>query len=205
MSKGIVIELQKDAINSDVGIENLLRKAFLVSKKLGLKDFEQWIRNEQEGYHGDVPPYRKLSGILRGWSPVYGWIPVIVPSTFKDTFRIVPYRDAISKISETYKENKKTVHLKYSDEICERLNEIIDSPFDTYFASAIPNSEFYGIIDGVRNKILEWTLLLEENNIIGSDMTFTEEEKMQAATTVEINQFINNFYNETKDISFDQQ
>jgi len=39
----LVIELQADAINSSVSILNLLRKALVVAKKLGIKDFEDWI------------------------------------------------------------------------------------------------------------------------------------------------------------------
>lgn len=49
MSK-IVIELQQDALKSNFDIMCLLRKAYLVAKKLKLKEFEEWITNEFNGY-----------------------------------------------------------------------------------------------------------------------------------------------------------
>lgn len=39
MEKGIVIQLQEDAIDGNVDIEELLRKAYLVAHKLDIKDF----------------------------------------------------------------------------------------------------------------------------------------------------------------------
>ncbi len=38
---GIVIELQREALDENISIESLMRKAYLVAKKLGLKEFEK--------------------------------------------------------------------------------------------------------------------------------------------------------------------
>lgn len=43
---GIVIELEREALDENVSIKALLRKVYLVTKKLKLKDFEEWINNE---------------------------------------------------------------------------------------------------------------------------------------------------------------
>ena len=45
---GIVIELQRDALSSDSDIISLLRKAYLIARKLDLKDFESWTSYELE-------------------------------------------------------------------------------------------------------------------------------------------------------------
>lgn len=37
--------------------------------------------------------------------------------------------------------------------------------------------ELLSMLSTVRNKILEWALLLEEHEIVGEGMTFTDEEK----------------------------
>ena len=60
MTEGIVIQLQREALDENVDIETLLRKAYLVARKLQLKDFEEWISSEQNGYNGDVPDYRTV-------------------------------------------------------------------------------------------------------------------------------------------------
>ena len=56
----------------------------------------------------------------------------------------------------------------------------------------------------VRNKILDWALLLEENGIVGEGMTFTEVEKQTAQSTQVINNYTNNFYGTVTDIDVEQ-
>ena len=58
----IVLELQKETLDETISIESLLRKAYLVAKKLKLKDFEEWINKEQNGYNGQIPEYRNVRG-----------------------------------------------------------------------------------------------------------------------------------------------
>lgn len=50
-------------------MESLLRKAYLVARKLKLSDFEEWINNEQNGYHGEVPDYRMINVNYKAWNP----------------------------------------------------------------------------------------------------------------------------------------
>mgnify|MGYP005753036751 CR=1 FL=1 len=56
----------------------------------------------------------------------------------------------------------------------------------------------------VRNKILDWALLLEENGIVGEGMTFTDVEKEKAQNNQVINHYTNNFYAEVSDIDVKQ-
>ena len=46
--------------------------------------------------------------------------------------------------------------------------------------------------------------MLEENGIIGEEMTFTEEEKQKAQNTQIINNYTNNFYSEVSDVDMKQ-
>ena len=82
--EGIVIQLQKDALDDSIDIETLLRKAFLVARKLNLEDFKKWILEEQNGYKSKVPDYRMIHGEIYGWTPYHGWVPVIMDGEFKD-------------------------------------------------------------------------------------------------------------------------
>lgn len=65
-------------------------------------------------------------------------------------------------------------------------------------------SEIYRILSTVRNKILEWALFLEENEIIGEGMTFTDKEKKKAQEIKIINNYTNNFYSDVSDIEMKQ-
>ena len=69
---GIVIELQREALDESITIEALLRKAYLVAKKLKLKEFEEWINQEQNGYKNAVPEYRNVGGEIKAWNPYHG-------------------------------------------------------------------------------------------------------------------------------------
>ncbi len=48
--KPIVLELQKDSLDQNVRVPDLLRKALVVAKKLKITEFEKWINNELNGY-----------------------------------------------------------------------------------------------------------------------------------------------------------
>ena len=50
------------------------------------------------------------------------------------------------------------------------------------------------MIEQVKNKILDWSMLLEENGIIGSDLQFTEDEKAIVHTNSQIVNYVSNFY-----------
>lgn len=62
----IVIELQKAAIDSNSDILSLLRKAYLVARKLEISDFQEWISSELNGYedYDKIPDYRMITGNL---------------------------------------------------------------------------------------------------------------------------------------------
>ena len=82
----IVIELQHEALKSDFDIMNLLRKAYLVARKLKLQEFEDWVNNELNGYKDldKIPDYRLLRGEIKAWNPYHGWIPVILQNDNED-------------------------------------------------------------------------------------------------------------------------
>lgn len=63
----IVLELQQEAISKESDILNLLRKAYLVARKLKLNEFENWINNELNGYENmdKLPDYRKIRGEVK--------------------------------------------------------------------------------------------------------------------------------------------
>jgi len=63
--ESIVLELQKEALDRNCSVSDLLRRALVVAKKLKLAEFERWVGNELAGYKGpvnEVPEYRVLLG-----------------------------------------------------------------------------------------------------------------------------------------------
>ena len=200
---GIVIDLEKEALDEKVSVESLLRKAYLVARKLKLEDFEEWINNEQNGYKREVPEYRMISGNYKAWNPYRGWMPVILTPEMGKVMSTIPLHQSVSALTETYTSHEGGVQFTLNAEINDLLNKTTDG-FDTQFAFDTSRSEIYRILSTVRNKILEWALLLEEHGIVGEGMTFTDEEKQKAQDTQIINNYTNYFNSTVSDIEMKQ-
>ena len=200
---GIVIELQKEAIDESVSIETLVRKAFLVARKLELQDFEKWLRQEQNGYKEQIPEYRNIAGEIKAWNPYHGWLSIIKPADIDEIISKMPIAISISALQDVYESSEAIIRLAVNGKITEWLNENTDG-FTTTYSFFASKSEIYRIISTVRNKILDWAILLEENGIVGDGMSFTETEKYTAQNTYIINNYTNNFYEVVTDIDIDQ-
>jgi hypothetical protein len=201
--EGIVIELEKEALDESVSVESLLRKAYLVARKLKLTEFEEWVNKEQNGYNGEVPDYRMISGNYKAWNPYRGWMPVILTPKMGKFMSKIPLHQSISSLTETYTSNEGSIQFTLNAEINDFLNRSTDG-FETQFAFSTSRSEIYCILSTVRNKILDWALLLEENEIVGEGMTFTDEEKKKAQDAQIINNYTNNFYSDVSDVEMKQ-
>lgn len=201
--EGIVIELEKEALDEKISVELLLRKAYLVARKLKLKDFEEWINKEQSGYKGKVPEYRMISGNYRAWNPYNGWVPVILTPEMGKYMSSIPLHQSVSALTETYISHDGVVQFTLSAEFNDILNKTTDG-FMTQFVFNTSRSEIYRILSTIRNKILDWALLLEEHGIVGEGMTFTDEEKQKAHDTQIINNYTNNFYSTVSDVDMKQ-
>lgn len=200
---GIVIELQREALDESISIESLMRKAYLVARKLNLKDFEEWISQEQNGYKQKVPEYRNIVGEIKAWNPYHGWIQMVLSADIADLISKMPIPTSISELQDVYNSSEGTVCLSVNGTLTEWFNSNIDF-IPTKYQFFSTKSELYRIMSTVRNKILEWALLLEENGIAGEGMTFTDVEKKNAQNSQVINNYTNNFYAEVSDIDVKQ-
>lgn len=201
--KGIVIELEKEALNEKASVESLLRKAYLVARKLKLEEFEEWINNEQNGYKGNAPDYRMINGEYKAWNPYRGWIPVILSPKLGEFASRILLNQSVSALREIYTSHENSIQFTLNTKMNALLNQSTDG-FETRFVFETSRSEIYRILSTVRNKILERALFLEENEIIGEGMTFTDEEKKKAQEIKIINNYTNNFYSDVSDIEMKQ-
>ncbi len=200
---GIVLELQREALDKDADIESLLRKAYVIAKKLKLKEFEDWIQLEQNGYGSrEVPEYRYVQGQIKARNPYYGWVPVVLSSEIEKVISNVPAKEAISGLIDLYESDNEFLAFNMNSDCNQSLSELVD--FDTVFCIQFGKNQIYRIISTIQNKILDWALLLEENGIIGEGLSFTEEEIRKAEQTPIINNYTNNFYASVEDIDLQQ-
>lgn len=179
--KGIVFELQNAALDEEVGLESLLRKAYLIAKKLKLSRFEEWLKHEQNGYEEyEIPEYRRVSGQVKGLNNRGRWIPVMFHSVAaEERFATTKLPSSIAQLMDLYKRNEEfTVGLAFSVEENQLL--VKSCGHDTKYVLEVGKDQIYAILGTVRNVILEWSLDLEQKGIIGEKLSFTEKEKITA-------------------------
>lgn len=186
MINSSVLELQALARNRESDIIEVLLTAKMIAVKLGLKDLSEWMEYEIDGYPGDVdlPEYRSGQGIIRYWNPYQGWQNL--------QFRNVPA--SVITTVQTYTLSESISSMQYADSedgmcrlvIPPRLVELIlkgqETPSEIcWFFSA---NKLKHIVTTVRNKILNWSLELESQGILGMGLLFTQNEKDAAPLTV---------------------
>ena len=101
--------------------------------------------------------------------------------------------DTISSLLNVYENSEnRTAILPFNASMNNYLSK--HGGFHTKFALMIGTNQIYSIIERVRNIILEWSITLEENGILGEGLQFSDKEKEIANNTPIINHYINNFW-----------
>lgn len=187
----IVQELQRESYSSGKSISDLLRMALVVAKKLKVKEFEQWIDAELNGYKGDrsdIPDYREVIGEIKAFNPYNGWIPVVIYD--EKMFGILSRRKISQPITqlEHLVTLNDTLTVSYPNSIELEIMRLTECDFRAKLF--IGKAQVEGIIETVRNIVLNWALQLEEDGILGDDLSFSKEEKqLAAASKYNINHF----------------
>ncbi len=197
----IVIDLQNEITSSECDVVKILRRAHVIAVKLGLKEFDQWISYELNGYPNQdtCPEYRKVRGVLKAFNPYQGWIPTLIPDAELEKAiceKRVP--NSISEIITLCKNAENELISEFSGEQLELFNRMFDSPLPMRYALHISGASVMDIVEKVKNTILEWTLKLEEEGVLGEGMRFSDEEKQTAKS---MPQTVNNYYGATNVIN----
>lgn len=204
-SMSIVLELQQQAIESNSDVLSLLRKALLIARKLGLKDFETWINNELNGYPNaeNIPEYRKVMCELKGFNPMRGWIPTNIPiEEIENMFSTTPLADSIPSLLALVENNDPYLTKTLNGQLTIALSSLFK--FSTEYRLFISFNSIKNVVEQVKNGILDWALTLEENQVLGEGLSFTTEEKRIAQENPNITNYICNFYGNVTDLQFQQ-
>ncbi|MFA9398749.1 MAG: hypothetical protein ACERKV_10860 [Clostridiaceae bacterium] len=194
MGKSVIIELQEDAMRMDNSISALIRKAYVIARKLKLKEFSDWLQYELNGYsnfeEGEWPEYRVIVGELKGWNPYYGWVPVIIQEeSISNLICKQKIINSISNLEDMLESGSKDVLIQLNAGTSNLISKSVE--YDTKFGIFINKASISEICDMVKNIVLEWSLKLEEEGIEGEGLTFTKHEEDRAS---EIVTTINNYF-----------
>ena len=187
-SESLVLELQADALNSAISTPDLVRKALVVARKLDLPDLQAWCEAELQGYGPgmEVPPYRMMHGQLMAHNPFRGWIPVVFEDPAES--ELLSTRDlgaSIGDINSLFKGERQDPTLQMP--LPAHLVERFFGDTEEYRLGMIPTlivsrNNVEGVLEAVRNTVLEWALKLEKEGILGESMSFSNDERAKAAS-----------------------
>ena len=174
----LVPELVNMASDPAVSTADLLRRALVVARRLAVPDLVEWLSQEMNGYEDreSIPEYRTMWGQLQVLEPVTGaHIPFLIQNAEKDELvRCHREGQPISVLEsiavgegEIVKFFPTTIEQKLMDSMRVRMRPRL----------VFSGAQVRGIVDGARNKILEWALDLEGRGIVGEGMSFTPQEK----------------------------
>lgn len=160
-----VYELQQMALDKNVDIEELLRKAYLIAVSKNQKDIEEWVLNEQNGYKNvdNLPEYRFLRGELKAYN--FGrWIPTQFSKQEQaEAFSKLPFTESISGIVEAYQNSSNGIaSYSITDALTQALNK--NGSFATVYSYFVSTGQLKQVISSIQNKILHWTIDLKKNN-----------------------------------------
>lgn len=166
-------EIQKDAVNSNVSVSDLLRKCKILAYRLGNEEFKSWVEFELNGYESDdlVPEYRVLYVGSKGNFvgsfgksfnnadiPTHG-----LPEKLQKICTKASFTNPIAAL-ESYAVNDKNGQLTQSWNlaILAKYGSNMYSDLNCIQAwKVIPIAAVIGIIDTVKTKILNFVLEIE--------------------------------------------
>ena len=187
---GLIEEIQRDAADRDVPIDATLRRVKLAAAKLSLGTLETWVNEELQGYSGEVPDYREVCGQPAAWNPHNGWIPLQADDErLINLFSTVPLQQSVGSLVDALKHNDSGIHhFPLPLGIVNFLNEFLN--FQTPRAVVqLSRGQLIMIIDTVRDMVLDWSIQMEAQGIVGDGLSFSPHEKLQAKnsmTTIKI-------------------
>lgn len=205
MKDSPVLKLQGMAGSSSIDISELLSFAKMISVKLDQANMYEWLDCELNGYPDKVklPDYRVLKDTpIKALNHYRGeWTSFDLSEIqssdpeFYETITTVYIGNSISMLMEFVKSGEKTLYC----ELPESMKLCLQEAADIDFLLAWRNSpaQIINIFAQVKSKILNWSLSLEKNNILGEGLLFSTEERKEAIkmTVNNINNFNGNITN----------
>lgn len=186
-------ELQREAADPDVRVDDLLRNAVEVATTLGIEDFRVWATKELQGYAGETttPHYRRVSGVLKARHPQRGWVRVILPDEeLQKRLESKVAREPISELEDLFHDPANDDPLEMESgptgehRSLEDLSSLAPMPYDwlmrtfgdtrEYQPGTVPTvvisrPTIQGVLDAVRGEVLRWSRALEEQGVSAKD------------------------------------
>ncbi len=194
-------EIQDAVVDSKSDLPTVLRKCKILSYRLKNSDFKNWVQYELDGYPEDaqVPDYRICHCQSKGnFSGPFGSgmknapIPMTcIPSKFHEILTKVELQQGVTALMDLVdKSEGNTLHCSWPHDILPVVGMNIYENMNLMQAwREISVSVIIGILDTVRNRILNFVLEIEEE----VPENQSEEDATVALSTEKVHNIFNNY------------
>ncbi|MHB8834377.1 MAG: AbiTii domain-containing protein [Candidatus Methylomirabilia bacterium] len=169
-------EIREDAVNGQIDISTLLRKCRVLAARLKNEEFRAWVQNELDGYPPDapLPDYRQDNAQSLGhFVGPFGSgarnapIPMgCIPEQYHEYVSEVKFTEGVGALqSIVSKSGNKSLQMHWPADLVAAVSQGIYQNMTLMQAwKVISPSTISGIIDTVRNRVLNFVLEIESKD-----------------------------------------
>ncbi|MCK4822672.1 hypothetical protein KA005_43315 [bacterium] len=196
----LVRGIRDGVVDPKVSLSTILRKAKILASTLRNDQFRKWVDSELNGYSGDIelPSYRKLvSPVLGNFSGPFGQsvtryqLPVaLLPENFKKLAEAVLLGNPIKEIESLAADGKEGLRHPWPTEAVMLLRDdfkLSGGYVMIEIFQPIVKAQLDGILDAVRNRLLDFLLQLQEID----PKVLDSEKALEGIPKEEVNQVFN--------------
>lgn len=173
-------EIRSDLVNESVNISNTLRKAKILASAIGLPEFREWVDCELSGYTDldKVPSYRRFqptnlgtfsgpfqSGVKNMVLPTYN-----LPDVVREFAENLIFFDGVGALEAL---GSSTRQRKWPQEMVMLAQDSMQLTGGMVLVDAhqpVPSYAISGVLDQVKNRLLDFVLGLQESNVTSEDL-----------------------------------
>ncbi|MFL3320443.1 AbiTii domain-containing protein [Klebsiella michiganensis] len=183
MAESMVRQFQVMALDNEVPIMSLLRMAKAIAFKLELQNVSEWIDHELNGYNDTkVPEYRVIKGQLKAVHPMHGLVEApVADSKLESKLATVYIKSSISELASIPPGSNLSYPL--STQLSHSLQSSQPDFLRFSLVRIVGHNKLVNISEQVRNRLLYWSLELEQEGILGEGLQFSQQDKNRASMT----------------------
>ena len=179
----LIDDICSDLTNESADLANTLRKAKILVSAIGLPEFREWVDYERSGYPdlAKVPTYRRFrpqnlgtfSGSLQRWMenvllPTYN-----LPDEVKEFAENLEFFAGVGELEAMLTQENEYLRKPWPQEGVILARQVVKMSGGMELVEAhqpILPSTIAGILHNVKNKLLDFILGLQENNVTSANL-----------------------------------
>lgn len=186
-------EIQSDLVNETASLANTLRKAKILANQIELPELREWVDFELSGYHNveNVPEYRQISSIpvctVTNGRMILKKTPlplVNLPDHVKDIADQFYFLWGVRQLESMMP--GESLNMPWPQELLTVVREHVKWEGGGVIISVstpISTHSVQGVLDQIKNRLLDFVLGLQEHNIIPENMKNQTEAKETVRNT----------------------